>query len=330
MEVTFQNPVGKFELAGTLTLPEKKGHYPAVVLISGSGPQNRDEELLGHKPFLVIADFLTRHGYAVLRYDDRGTGSSKGEFKGATTVDFAQDASAAADYLRSVEEIDTTRIGLIGHSEGGVIAPIVASERKDVAYIIMMAGPGLTGEQILLLQSSLIARAEGTPERVIRADEKLSKEIYTAIKKNSDDAKAEKRIRSLIASYNKEHAGDTAFRQISAKETDAQVKTLTSPWYRAFLVLNPETYLVKVKCSLLAINGTLDLQVPAKENLQAIEKALIFGGNPDYVIEEMEGLNHLFQTAKTGSPTEYGKIEETFSPAALDLILNWLQNHNSK
>lgn len=325
-EVAFPNHTAGFELSGTLTMPEKTGWYPAVILISGSGPQNRDEELMGHKPFLLLADYLTRLGFAVLRYDDRGIGKSQGEFKSATSFDFATDAEAALDFLKKRPEIDTARIGFIGHSEGGLIAPIVASERDDVAFIVLMAGPGLTGEKILLLQSALISKTEGTDEKTIRETGNLSKEIYDVIKKNSDNAKAEPKLRKLISGADRNNSNDAGSHAMSEAEVTAQVATLTSPWFRCFLTLNPEDYLSKVKCPLLALNGSLDLQVPAKENLQAVEKALIFGGNSYYDIEELPGLNHLFQTATTGSPSEYGKIEETIAPAALGLISKWLLN----
>ena len=326
-EVTFPNAIGGFELAGTLTIPEKDGRYPVAILITGSGPQNRDEELLGHKPFLVLADYLTRQGFAVLRYDDRGVAKSKGEFKMATTIDFATDAEAALDFVKKQPEIDSTRVGFIGHSEGGLIAPIVASSRKDVAFIVLMAGPGLTGEKILLLQSALISKTEGEDEKSIKTNDKLSSDMYSVLKKNSDNAKAGQKLRTLIADFDKKNAKDTSYHRLSESEINAQVESLTSPWFRCFIILNPEDYLSKVTCPILAINGSLDLQVPPKENLQAIEKALIFGGNSTYVIEELPGLNHLFQTATTGSPSEYSKIEETISPVALEVIEKWLEKN---
>jgi pimeloyl-ACP methyl ester carboxylesterase len=326
-EVTFPNTGAGFELAGTLTLPEKGGPFPVVILVSGSGPQNRDEELVGHKPFLVLADYLTRQGFAVLRYDDRGVGKSKGEFKTATTFDFATDAEAAMDFMKKHKDADTVNIGLIGHSEGGLIAPIVASRRKDLAFAVLMAGPGLTGEQILLLQSALISRAAGTDENSIKANQKISSDIYSVLKKNSDNEQAAKKIRALFAASDKKYAKDTSYHAMSEQEVNAQIETLTSPWFRCFLTLNPENYLSKTTCPVLAINGSLDLQVPPKENLQAIEKALIFGGNSSYVIEELPDLNHLFQTATTGSPSEYAKIEETIAPSVLVLVAKWIRNN---
>ena len=326
-EVSFPNADGGFDLAGTLTIPEKDGRYPVAILITGSGPQNRNEELLGHKPFLVLADYLTRMGFAVLRYDDRGVGKSKGEFKTATSFDFATDAEAAVDFLKKRPEIDSTKIGFIGHSEGGLIAPIVASSRKDIAFIVLMAGPGLTGEQILLLQTALISRTEGQDEKTIKSTEKLSMDMYSVLKKIADNTKASQKLSILIANFDKKNAKDTSYHPMAKTEINAQIESLTSPWFRCFLTLNPEEYLSKVKCPLLAINGSLDLQVPPKENLAAIEKALIFGGNSTYVIEEFPGMNHLFQTATTGSPSEYSKIEETISPEVLEFIGKWLQKN---
>jgi uncharacterized protein len=326
-DVTFHNVAGGFDLAGTLTFPEKEGRYPAAILITGSGPQNRNEELLGHKTFLVLADYLTRQGFAVLRYDDRGVAGSKGDFKTATTFDFATDAEAALGFLKKRPEIDSAKIGLIGHSEGGLIAPIVASRCKDAAFVVLMAGPGLTGEKILLLQSALISKTEGSDEKSIQLNEKLSRDMFTILKKNPDNEKAGQKLRGLIADFDKKNKKDTSYHALSPAEIDAQVASLTSPWFRCFLTLDPENYLSKVTCPVLAINGSLDLQVPPKENLEAIEKALIFGGNSTYQVEELPGLNHLFQTAKTGSPTEYVKIEETISPAALELIGKWLQKN---
>jgi len=322
--VVFKNKKDGIDLAGTLTTPRSGVPFPAVILLTGSGPQNRNEELLGHKPFLVISDWLTRQGIAVLRYDDRGVGKSGGDFSVATTFDFANDAEAALDFLKLQPEVDTGKIGFLGHSEGGMIAPVVASRRTDVAFIVLMAGPGLTGEQILYLQSALISKAEGMDEKTIKANEKLSKDIYTVLKKNKDNTKAEQKIRKLFASYDKKHIADSGYQSIPETRIAAQIKTTTSPWFHCFLTFDPVEYLSMVKCPVLAINGELDLQVPPEENLLAIEKALIFGGNSNYEIKELKGLNHLFQTAKTGSPTEYSKIEETIAPVALETMSRWI------
>jgi len=324
-EVVVRNAEGGFDLAGTLTLPEGGGPFPCAILVTGSGPQNRDEELLGHKPFLVLADYLTRNGIAVLRCDDRGVAKSGGDFKTATTLDFANDVESALDFLAKRPDIDHGKTGIIGHSEGGIIAPIVASRNRNVAFVVLMAGPGITGEQILLLQSALIAKAEKADEKSIRTSDKIDRQIYTILKKNSDNDKAANKIRDLMASTDRRNAKDTSYHKMTAEELSAQVKSLTSPWFRCFLTLDPQDYLTKVKCPLLAINGSLDLQVPPRENLPAIEKAMIFGGNVNYIVEELPGLNHLFQHTTTGNPAEYSKIEETISPDALEVMGKWIQ-----
>jgi uncharacterized protein len=323
-DVSFPNSKAGILLAGTLTIPGKGKGYPAVILITGSGPQNRDEELMGHKPFLVLADYLSRNGIEVLRFDDRGIGKSGGKFTTATTFDFAGDAEAALDYLKSRPEIDTAKLGLIGHSEGGIIAPIIASERKDVDFIILMAGTGVTGEKILITQAASIQRADSTDETDIKKGEKINQKVYDILKKNSDNDKAIRLIRKLFQKENEAARKKGSADTMSAASIENSLKTVTSPWFRTFLTLDPQDYLRKVHCYLLAINGDKDLQVDSKINLPAIEKALIFGGNSKYTIEEIPGANHLFQTAKTGSPSEYGTIEETIQPAVLELISSWI------
>lgn len=327
-DVFFENKSDKIFLAGTLTFPKEVKKFPAAVLISGSGPQNRDEELLGHKPFLVLSDHLTRNGYAVLRFDDRGVGESEGDFKSATTEDFAKDVLAAVEYLKTRNEIDHSRIGLIGHSEGGIIAPMAAIQNDKIAFIVLLAGTGLPGEEILYLQSRLIEEASGTPEEDIKRSLEFSSVIYDAIKKSGDFVVAEKRIKEYfwreymeMSDEDKQKIGDPeAFLNI-------QLRVTLTPWFKFFLTYDPAPALEKVKCPVLAIIGEKDLQVPPKENLPAIEEALKRGGNQNYTVKELPGLNHLFQTAETGSPIEYAKIEETMAPLALDTITNWLKEH---
>ena len=329
-EVIIKNDTAKIELSGTLTIPEKGGPFPAVILITGSGPQNRDEELMGHKPFLVLADYLTRKGIAVLRCDDRGLGKSTGKFSTATTLDFVTDVSAEIDFLKTQKEIDTTKIGLAGHSEGGLIAPIVASERKDVAFINLLAGPGLSGERILLMQAAIINNKAGFSEKELASDDRLRTKIYAAIKKNSYNEKATVKVKALFHSAKKKNPEEKGLSQLDDNQIDLFIKQCTTPWFRTFLILDPIDYLPKVHCPLLALNGSLDVQVPAKENLEAIEKALIFGGNSHYSIEEIPGANHLFQQAKTGNVDEYGKIEETMSPEVLQKISDWIEKEVRK
>ena len=324
-DVRFENTTDSVFLAGTLTLPEKGGHFPAVILITGSGPQNRDEELMGHKPFLVLADYLTRHGIAVLRYDDRGTNESTGNFKTATTADFATDAEAAAKYLKSRKEINKKKIGLIGHSEGGLIALMVATKSKDISFIVLMAGPGIPGHQILLLQQELIGKASGMSENDLQKVKAINKGAFNLIvnARNTDSLKKE------LTNYIKQTLKDYPDSEIppNMNEDDfvnIQVRRLTSPWMLFFIKFNPVPALEKVMCPVLAINGEKDLQVPAKENLEAIKTALEKGGNKYITIKELPGLNHLFQECKTGLPSEYAKIEQTISPVALNEITNWI------
>ncbi len=349
-EVIIINKQAGVELSGTLTLPNSPAPYPGVILITGSGPQNRDEELLGHKPFLVLSDFLTRNGIAVLRFDDRGIGKSTGDFTSATTLDFASDVSSAVDFMKqlSLADISTneflrnpdngerilppemaaplilpSNLGLIGHSEGGLIASIVASERTDISQIVLLAGPGLTGEKILLMQSALIARASGEDEKSIAQAEKTNKTIYGIIKDTPDNAAASEKIKEVMLKQAVEQkTGDKE--KIPAEDLNLQIAQLTTPWFRFFLTYDPATALSKVKCRVLALNGSLDMQVPPAENLKAIDNALRAGRNQSYKVIELPGLNHLFQTAETGSPSEYAKIGETISPTVLDKILEWI------
>jgi len=324
-ELVYENKEAGITLAGTLTLPPGKGPFPAVLLITGSGPQDRNETIFNHCPFLVLADYLTRQGVAVLRVDDRGVGKSTGDFSQATSEDFALDVLAGIEYLKTRKAINPKQIGLIGHSEGGLIAPMVAVKSPDVAFIVLMAGTGLTGEEILYLQSDLISKAMGVNEEEIAKSRQFNEKIFSVIKEEEDNEIAKERLRQMVMAYLAE-LSDEEKDWISDPEEylKAQLQNLLSPWSRFFLTYDPKPTLSKVKCPVLAINGEKDLQVPPKENLSAIEEALKSGGNQDYTIKELPNLNHLFQTAQTGLPTEYAKIEETISPDALKLIGDWI------
>jgi pimeloyl-ACP methyl ester carboxylesterase len=330
-EVAYENRTAPgVKLAGTLTLPKSDGPFAAVLLITGSGPQDRDEALMGHKPFLVLSDYLTRRGIAVLRVDDRGVGKSTGTFGTATTKDFATDALAGVEYLKTRKEIDPKRIGLIGHSEGGVIAPMVAADSPDVAFIVMMAGTGLPGDEILYLQSALISKANGASNELIATTTQAQKQIFAIAKEETDNTVATKKIREVME---KVRAGLTPEQRQTlgyGSTIDSQITPLLTSWFRYFLAYDPRPALRKVKCPVLAINGENDLQVPPRQNLPAIEQALEDGENPDHQIVKLPGLNHLFQTSKTGSPSEYSKIDETISPAALGVIGDWLVFHSKK
>jgi len=311
-EVSYENKLQNVTLAATLTIPQGNGPFPAVVLITGSGPQDRDESLLGHKPFLVLSDYLTRHGIAVLRADDRGTAKSTGIFATATTADFATDTEAGIAYLKTRAEVDPHKIGLIGHSEGGVIAPMVAARSKDVAFIVMMAGTGVPGDQILVAQGEAIQLANGKSPAEAAKDAAKEKEMLTLVETEKDSAVLEKELKEKMA-------GDVPDAQIGA-----QIKQITSPWFRYFLTYDPATALRKLTCPVLAINGELDKQVLPKQNLPPIRKALEDSGNKHYEVDELPSLNHLFQTAKTGAPSEYAEIEETMSPVALEKMSTWI------
>jgi fermentation-respiration switch protein FrsA (DUF1100 family) len=325
-DVSYENKEASLTIAGTFTYPGSGESFPAVILITGSGPQNRNEELLGHKPFFVLADHLTRNGIAVLRFDDRGIGKSTGEFSSATTKDFASDVIAGIEYLKSRKEVNKDKIGLIGHSEGGLIAPLVAVQSDDVDFIVLMAGPGMTGKEILRLQTTLILRANGTDEETITDNVETALKMYDIIINEKDSSVVREKLKKI---------SDESYAEMSEEEKaqfgdpeiffNQQVKVLLSPWFRFFLEYDPYPTLTKVKVPLLAINGEKDLQVPPKENLELIEKAMKEGGNENYKIAELKGLNHLFQEAETGSPNEYAKIEETMSFSALNLISDWIK-----
>ncbi len=327
-EVVYENKEAGIQLAGTLTTPKTEGPFPAVLLITGSGKQDRNEEVFGHRPFLVLSDYLTRQGIAVLRVDDRGVGGSTGNFSNVTTEDFAEDAVAGVEYLKSREDIDPERIGLVGHSEGGLIAPIAAVRSPDVAFIVLMAGPGVTGEEIVLAQSRLVAEADGVPEETITKNEALLKDIFTVIKEEENDTIAGEEIHGLITDMVENLSEEEKqYSSYTEESLDTEIKLLVSPWTRYFLSYDPKTTLMEVECPVLAINGEKDLQVPPEENLRAIEEALEAGGNEDYTVKELPELNHLFQTAQTGSPSEYAAIEETMSPDAMELIGDWVLEH---
>lgn len=319
--VTFKNLKDSITLAGTFTYPKATGKFPVAILVSGSGPQNRDEELMGHKPFMVFADFLTRNGIGVLRYDDRGTFASTGKFETALTQDFATDASAAVDYLKTRKEVDGKKIGIIGHSEGGMVAPMVAASRNDLNFIVLMAGPGIPGNEILMLQSELISRANGIKEEDITKAKIINSAIYNSILTINNTDTLQKNIRKILLDKMSEN---TELKEGGETMIEAQLKQISSSWMLNFIRYNPAPTLEKVKCRVLALNGSLDLQVPADVNLKAIETALIKGGNKQFSTKKLEGLNHLFQECKTGSPNEYAGIEQTLSPVFMNEVLNWI------
>jgi pimeloyl-ACP methyl ester carboxylesterase len=324
-EVWFTNWKAWAKLAGTLVLPEGKGPFPAVVLVSGSGPQDRNEELMGHKPFLIIADYLARRGIASLRYDDRGTAASGGKFAKATTMDFADDAQTALSFLAKRKEIDPKRIGIVGHSEGGMIAPLVAGRDSRVAFVVLLAGPGLRGAEILRLQGTLIARAMGQPEEEIAKGLALNAELYALAEGGLPDAAVKAQAKAIyFASLDADAAMTPEQKDQAKKGTEQMAASLVSPWFRSFLRFDPIPHLSALRIPVLALNGSKDLQVPADENLASIKAALGPAMDLRSRIVELEGLNHLFQHAGSGSPTEYGAIAETFAPEALEAVGDWI------
>jgi uncharacterized protein len=323
-DVSFTNDKFNIKLAGTLTIPSGAGPFKAVIMITGSGAQNRNEELMGHKPFLVIADYLSRHGIAVLRYDDRGVGGSQGNYSEATSADLATDAEAAFNFLKNNPKINQKEIGLMGHSEGGLIAPIVTCTHPDIGFIVSLAGPGVPGQQIIIRQSQDIGRLSGEQENLIKENTETNKKLFAILRKEKDNRKAEIKILSLYREILEK-------KNTSKEDTEKAVNRLkitfganTYTWLRYFITTDPSIFWKKVKCPVLALNGEKDLQVSAKENLPAIEKALKSSGNESIKTVELADLNHLFQHCKTGLPAEYGTIEETFSPEALKIIADWI------
>src|SRR5690554_282770 len=317
-EVSFNNSKDKIKLFGTLTLPKKDGKFPVAVIISGSGPQNRDGEMFGHKPYQVLADHLTKNGIGVLRYDERGVGQSEGDFDTASIEEFSIDVQSAVAFLKTRKDVDPSKIGLIGHSLGGIIAPKVASENKEIDFIVLLAGPGIDGDKLMLLQKAAFERLMGVNEMQIAAGQGIVKEAYDIIRNSDlDNATVKDSLNSFY--INKYGA------MIPENQRNALVGQITNYEVASLIKSTPSEYLEKVKCPVLALNGGKDFQVPAKENLAAIKTSLEKNGNKNIEIVELENLNHLFQESKTGSISEYSEIEQTFSPVALDLITGWIK-----
>jgi len=324
LEVAYENENAGVKLAGTLTVPRSGGPFPCALLITGSGPENRDEELFGHRPFRVLADHLTREGIAVLRVDDRGVGGSTGNTANSTSEDFARDVLAGIEFLKGRREIDRRRIGLIGHSEGGIIAPMVAARSKDVAFIVLMAGTGIPGDSVLILQAAAARRLLGVGEERIAEESAASRRVHARIRAG-DSLGVVQATRELVEV---QLAGLGEEQRRSVGDIDSLAvrasRALLSPWMRFFVTFDPRPTLEKVKCPVLALVGSKDFQVTPRENLAAIEAALAAGGNRDVTAKELPGLNHMFQTAQTGALSEYARIQETIAPTALDEISRWI------
>lgn len=322
-EVKFSNPSAGIQLAGTLTKPKGDGPFPAVVLVSGSGPQDRDETIFGHKPFHVLAHEFTRSGIAVLRYDDRGVGQSGGNFKGATTADFATDAAAALAYLRSLSFVQAGKSGVVGHSEGGMIALLLTKSENKPDFIITLAGPGLPSDELLLLQSYSIAVGSGLPDSTIAQSMALNTKLYAIAKSGSDSLSARKTLEKELTDFQKQQKPG----KLSKTEKAAiqqQINTLVDPWFRYFIRFDPLPLLQQLDIPLYAINGSKDVQVTANENLRSIMDQLDYQKTPQSRVQQYVGLNHLFQSAETGMPQEYGELRETFSPQVMADMIAWI------
>lgn len=325
--VFYDNPEAGVALSGTLTLPFSKNPSPVVLLISGSGPVDRDEALcpyqqlryrnIGHKPFLILADYLTRQGIAVLRWDKRGCGKSTGDYDKSTTQDFASDVLAGVAYLKSRKEVNSNQIGLIGHSEGGIIAPMVAAGSKDLAFIVLMAAPAVNGEKTVYEQSRLAQLASGASEETMVQAHKFLKQVCTILKTEPDPQIAAGQLREMAKNQMAMGQGKA---NLALLERCAQ----NTQWWRFYLLFEPSTALKQVKIPVLALNGELDLQVSPTMNLPIIGKTLEEAGNNDFTIALLPRLNHFFQTCQDGSAGEYAKIEETISPSVMNLIAEWI------
>ena len=313
-EVSFTNEKEGNTLTGTLTIPKGKGPFPAMVLVSGSGQQNRDEELMNHRPFWVIADYCARHGIAVLRYDDRGMGGSTGEVENATSLDFSYDAEAAFDFLRKQKHIDASRVGILGHSEGGIINFMVSARRPEVAFLVSLAGPAVNGIEVLKEQQVAILRASGMTEEMIAFSQNSNRQLFDIVESSNDREEADSLMRQLVKGwgYNEEL-------------TEQTVSGMTMPWMYYFLKYDPTEAIVKTNCPALLLNGSKDLQVIASQNLPAYEKIIAEHGKTNLTLHEMPDLNHLFQHCETGAIEEYATIDETISPEVLEMIVGFVK-----
>jgi pimeloyl-ACP methyl ester carboxylesterase len=329
-EVTFTNGANSF--AGTLTIPFGEGKFPAIVMITGSGAQDRNETIVGFKIFGVIADHFTRNGIAVLRYDDRGIGGSKGKgVDSSTTEDFAYDVIEAVEYLKTRNDIDAGKIGLCGHSEGGIVAPLAASKYDGIDFIILIAGTGVPGKEILLEQSKLIMEANKTPKEDIESALNTQKKVYDALGSDSAESKIYAIVKEQIADeYDKlpkdsmKTISKDGYIEKNLETAKVQLRSVLSPWFKFFVSYDPSRSLEKVKCPVLMLFGEKDLQVPPAQNKAPMEQALTLGGNTKFKTVVFPDANHLFQRAETGSPTEYAKLPKEFVPGFLETMSEWI------
>jgi uncharacterized protein len=330
-DLVYTNNDKSITYGATITLPQGRGPFPAAILLTGSGQQNRDEEIMGHKPFAIIADHLTRRGIIVLRVDDRGMGQTSGDVFSATTRDFANDALVSLNYLLNRKEVDKSKVGLIGHSEGGMIAQLIAAERKDISFIIMLAAPGKKTLKLMNDQNEAILTKAGLPADYISAYQELYNEILVTILA-TDNTNAFEKVKVIVDRWIAKTpvnivvatSGITDEKSKEAFITQF-VSQLTNPWFRYFLSYDPSPYIKKISTKVLAVNGSSDIQVLSKQNLAGIESALKKSSAKYYEIKQFPGLNHLFQECKKCTVAEYDELEQSISPALLDYISSWMK-----
>lgn len=301
------------KLAGTFTKPRGDSPVPAVLLISGAGPQDRDETMAGHKPFLVLSDYLTRHGIAVLRMDDRGTGHSTGDFAGATTRDFAMDAATAFNYLITRKDLDSKRLGLIGHGEGAIVAAILVASNPQVKFAVLLSGTAVSGDKVLVTQTARAESAAGVPDDQIDADARIGGGLYKMAREGRSASDMNEALDHLPEDY----------KQYGAPWRK-QVPKLQSPWLRFFVSYDPSVALEKVHCPVLALFGEKDMTIDPNQNASAMKSAFSHGHNRNAKVKVLPGLNYLFQKANTGLAAEYAGINETMAPAVLEMIESWI------
>jgi hypothetical protein len=336
-DLVYNNADNSMQYGASFTYPASGGPFPTAILITGSGQQDRDETILEHKPFAIIADYLTKNGYAVLRVDDRGIGkSSAGNLATATSLDFASDVENGLRYLKTRKQVDTTKIGLIGHSEGGLIASIVASRNRNINFVIMLAGPGIKGAELLTLQMSAILKSSGIAGDVIKAYEPLYRQMMDDCITQKDTAIAFSNANKAFQDWKARQPASTLnVLGFSGDETNLKiirslVGSFSSEWMKYFLLTDPQPFIEKFHCSVLAMNGSRDVQVLPLANLAGIKVALEKSKSRKFETIQLEGLNHLFQHCKSCSPAEYGLLEESFAPEALEAMGKWLGEIFSK
>ena len=329
-DIIYTNKDKSVQYGATITIPKGKGPFPAVLLITGSGQQNRDEEIFGHKPFAVIADYLTKRGYVVMRVDDRGMGKTTGDLSKATTAIFAQDVEVSFDYLKARKEVDRSKMGLLGHSEGGMIAEMMAAKRKEIDFIVLLAAPGINVKELMQDQAAMVMASGGVDSNIVAQYKKLYAAMEEAGLSASSEVDGKEKMTQALKNW-KEHATQDAITTVGVATADeereyvAQMsKIITNTWFNYFLRFDPQPYLRNISCKVLALDGSRDIQVPAVPDLQGIKESLLKSKSKSYEIKELPGLNHLFQNCNTCTVNEYAVLTETMSPEALRIIGEWL------